>query len=80
MNQMLPRALRDFIAEKIRSGQYASEDDVVRAGLEALRYLEAQHRALLDEVDKGIADADAGRYSAKSVDQIIAEMEREFGD
>jgi len=80
MNQMLPRALRDFIAEKVRSGQYASEDDVVRAGLEALQFIETQHAALVGEIDKGIADADAGRFSTKSVDQIIAEMEREFGD
>jgi antitoxin ParD1/3/4 len=50
-----------FIDEAVRSGRYASRDEVVREGLRVLREREDEVAAIRAAVQRGIEDADAGR-------------------
>jgi antitoxin ParD1/3/4 len=62
------------IRRRVQSGAYASEVDVIRAGLRALdRDDDAQRLARLDaSIARGVADADAGRVHA--AEDVFAEL------
>jgi antitoxin ParD1/3/4 len=50
-----------FIDKAIKSGRYASRDDVIREGLDRVRDRQAQWARFDAEIRKGIDDLDAGR-------------------
>lgn len=86
MTLSLGPELEQFIEEKVRSGQYASREDVVRAGLATLMQhdrleqrpldeLEAIFPGFRDKIAEGLADARAGRLS--DGDAFFDELERE---
>lgn len=81
MNVSLPSDMAKFIEDEVEAGGYASSSEVVR---EALRLLqrdkarEAEKLAILRrEINIGLADAEAGRLSRKSVMDIADEVRRE---
>lgn len=81
MNVSLPSDMAKFVEDEVEAGSYASSSEVVR---EALRLLqrdkarEAEKLAILRrEINIGLADAEAGRLSRKSVMDIADEVRRE---
>ena len=70
----LPEDLRAFAEERVRSGQSASAEDVVRDALE-----EKKRAVLREALDAGIADLDAGRGIETSPDELMAEIYADVG-
>jgi len=81
MNISLPEEMVEFVEREVASGGYTSSSEVVREALRLLRHdkeLEAGKLAILKRaVSLGIADADAGRFSGKTVFDIADEVRRE---
>lgn len=85
MNVSLPKDMLDFVEGEVADGGYASSSEVVREALRLLQHdkaLEREKVAILRrEVGLGIADAEAGRLSSKSVKDLADEVRREhFGE
>jgi len=78
----LPRDLQDYIDIKIQSGEFAGVLDVVATALAEMREREEPYEedieALRREIDLGIADDDAGRYSDLTVMQIAEQTRRKM--
>jgi antitoxin ParD1/3/4 len=74
MNVSLTSALADFVEEEVGSGAYVSASEVVRDGLRLLqreRQVAREKLAILRrEVDAGLEDMRAGRYSDRTVGEI----------
>jgi len=74
MNVSLTSALADFVEEQVGSGAYVSASEVVRDGLRLLqreRQVAREKLAILRrEVDAGLEDMRAGRYSDRTVAEI----------
>ena len=58
----ITQELDDLIRERVSSGKYESQAEVVREALELLRIRdEREDSALREEIQKGLDDLDAGR-------------------
>ena len=81
MNVSLPQALAEFVEKEVASGNYATASEVVRDGLRMLReeraVYEEKHTILRREIQKGIDDVEAGRFSDRSIEEILAEVQAE---
>ena len=77
MNVMLKPELEAFVADKVKSGQYANPSELVNEALEALReqeqYSPEQEEYLRREIKKGLDELDAGKYSEFNAEKIIAQ-------
>ena len=84
MNVSLPAGLARFVEAAVDSGEYGTASEVVRDGLRLLQQRRAAHAARLEalrrEVAGGFADIEAGRISDRSIDDIAAGVEAEFGE
>ena len=69
----LPPDVQDQIRQQIATGQYGSEDDVLRAALQALTL---RHDELV-AIQAGIDDMEAGRL--RPFDDVDAELRGQFG-
>ncbi len=74
----LPRDLRDYIDSKVESGEYRDEVEVLAAAVAIMRQEEEDTDALRREIDLGIAAADAGRFSDRTVMQIAEQTKRKM--
>lgn len=70
MSFQLPPDLDDQVKERLATGQYESEDDVLRQALRALRWQEQETTA----IQEGIDDMEAGRV------RPLRESDREYRD
>ena len=81
MNVSLPAALAEFVEKEVASGNYATASEVVRDGLRMLREERAVYEEKLAilrrEIQIGLDDAEAGRFSDRSVMDILADIEAE---
>lgn len=81
MNVSLPADMVDFVEGEVAEGGYASSSEVVRDALRLLQHdkaLEQEKLAILRrEINIGLADAAAGRFSSKTVKDIADEVRRE---
>ncbi len=81
MNVSLPSDMAKFVEDEVDGGGYSSSSEVVREALRLLqrdKALEAEKLAILrPEVNIGLADAAAGRFSRKSLKDIAEEVRRE---
>ena len=81
MNVSLPAALAEFVEKEVASGNYSTASEVVRDGLRMLREERAVYEEKLAilrrEIQIGLDDLDAGRFSEKSVMDILADIEAE---
>ncbi|QDU87210.1 hypothetical protein Pla175_05670 [Pirellulimonas nuda] len=73
MTLPVPNDLAQEIADRIAAGQYKSEEDFVRAAVEALRRQDTE----LAAIEEGIAAWREGRVS--DLDEFSAELRKEFG-
>lgn len=78
MNVSLPAEMAAFVESELASGDYASASEVVRDALRLLRReraAEQERLAILRrEIQRGIDDADAGRFSTESITDIAARV------
>ncbi len=84
MNVSLTAEFVEFIEREVAAGEYGTASEVVRAALRSLRR-EAELRAeklavLRREVGIGAAQADAGRFSSRSIADISAAVTREHAE
>ena len=81
MNVSLPTDMVDFVNNEVATGGYTSASEVVRDALRLLQHdkaLEEEKLAILRrEVNIGLADAAAGRFSKRSVREIFDEVRHE---
>lgn len=85
MNVSLPADMVEFVEGEVAEGGYASSSEVVRDALRLLQHdkaLEQEKLAILRrEINLGLEDAAAGRFSSKTVRDIADEVRREhFGE
>ena len=73
MSYNLPPDVQDQIRQQIATGQYNSEDDVLRAALRALAF----RRDELAAIQAGLDDVEAGRLSP--FEEVDADIRRQFG-
>jgi antitoxin ParD1/3/4 len=75
MNVSLTKELHEYVETEVASGDFASASEVVRAGLRALRgeraVVQEKLEILRREIQIGVDDVEAGRFAARSVDQIF---------
>jgi Arc/MetJ-type ribon-helix-helix transcriptional regulator len=70
----LPDDLRAFAEERVRAGQNASVNDVIREALE-----DKKRAALNEALDVGLAELDAGLGTRSSPEKLMAEIQAELG-
>jgi putative addiction module CopG family antidote len=73
MSYNLPPDVQDQIRQQIATGQYSSEDDVLRAALRALAFRRDEFAA----IQAGLDDVEAGRLHA--FEEVDADIRRQFG-
>jgi antitoxin ParD1/3/4 len=75
MNVNLTPEMAEYVSAELKSGDYASASELVREALRVLkrdREVEAEKLALLRAaIDAGIEDAEQGRFSDRSVSDIV---------
>jgi antitoxin ParD1/3/4 len=69
---------RAYVENKVRSGEYESEEAVYDAAIEALQREDEAFEALRREIDIGLADADAGRFSDLNAIEIGEAAKRQL--
>lgn len=78
MNVSLPGDMVEFVEGEVSQGGYASSSEVVREALRLLRHEKAQQAEKLAilrrEIGMGVAAANAGRFSKRSVQDILDEV------
>jgi len=81
MNVSLPAALAEFVEKEVASGNYSTASEVVRDGLRMLReeraIYEEKLAILKREVQVGLDDVRAGRFSDRTVMEILAAVQAE---
>ena len=81
MNVSLPAALAEFVEKEVASGNYSTASEVVRDGLRMLReeraIYEEKLAILRREIQVGLDDVEAGRFSDRSLMDILADIEAE---
>jgi Arc/MetJ-type ribon-helix-helix transcriptional regulator len=70
----LPEDLQAFAEERVRIGESASVDDVVRDAIERKKLA-----VLREALDVGIAELDAGLGVETTPDELMAEISAELG-
>jgi antitoxin ParD1/3/4 len=82
MNVQIDSAQQAFINELVTSGKYASENDVIRAGLRLLQEQAAERAAQLEElrqkIQVGLDDFERGDFAELDMAAIKAEARQEW--
>jgi Arc/MetJ-type ribon-helix-helix transcriptional regulator len=63
MLEIYPPELRDFVAQKIASGEFKSADEFAVRAATIYRDMDRRHQELKESVQAGIDDLEAGRYT-----------------
>ena len=74
MKHAYPPDVLQFVQRSLETGEYASEDDVVVAGMRALRDVKQRHQSLRDDIQAALAELDVGQGEPWEVDGIKAEL------
>jgi len=73
----LDSQLEDFVSTLVETGRYESEGAVLRAGIRMLQGYEARLAALDTAIERGLADADAGRSTP--LEEVRERLSVQFG-
>jgi len=80
MNVSVPDLMRDWVQSRIDSGNYASVSDYVRDLIRrdqiATTHRELRLSALDAAIERGVADADAGRVH--DLDEVFDELDAKY--
>jgi putative addiction module CopG family antidote len=74
MKYTYPPDVLQFIQRSLETGEYASEGDVVVAGMRALCEVKQRHQSLRDDIQAALAEIDAGQAEPWEIDGIKAEL------
>lgn len=76
MNISIDPKMQQFIEEKVRSGQYNTAEDVIRAGLITLQQQEAYGEFAPGELDEllGAAEASIQQHGAIPAEEVFDEL------
>ena len=73
--------LKDFVQEKVASGSFGSEAEVMITALELMkRDEEAALSRIREEVEIGAIQAERGEFVNQTISEIFDEAEREYRD
>ncbi len=64
--------LEAVVEDLVKNGRYGSKSEVLREGVRLVQEREAEMAELLASIDRGIADADAGRVTP--AEEVFAEL------
>jgi antitoxin ParD1/3/4 len=82
LNVNLTEPLAKFVEREVAGGDYQSASELVRDALRLLKHEKATQSAKLialkREIGRGIADADAGRWATRSLDDISRDIRENF--
>ena len=67
MSADLGEMLEKFVTKLVATGRYHSKSEVLREGVRLIQEREARLAALDASIERGVADADAGRVKTASV-------------
>jgi antitoxin ParD1/3/4 len=76
MSVDLGERLETFVKEMVESGRYNSKSEVLREGLRLVQDREARLKAFDAAIERGLADADAGR--TKPAAEVFDRLERKY--
>ena len=76
MSVDLGERLESFVNEMVASGRYNSKSEVLREGLRLVQDREARLKAFDAAIERGLADADAGR--TKSAAEVFDRLEQKY--
>jgi putative addiction module CopG family antidote len=74
MSVTLPPDIQEFVRQAIANGEFANEDDVLIAGVRALRELKSRHESLRREIQVAVNEMDAGQGEPWDLDEIKQEL------
>lgn len=72
----LGKELEDYIDGLVKSGRYETRDDVLKEGLRVLELRERRKRELDEALDRGLADAAAGRV--QPIEDVAARLKAKY--
>ncbi len=72
----LPPEMANFIRQKVSSGLYSSNSEIIREALRSMMERERRLEMLDTAVVRGVADAEAGRV--QDIDEVRAELHGRF--
>lgn len=70
--------LEEAVAELVTSGVYGSREELLREGARLVHERESRRAAIHAAIERGIADADAGRLIP--IEDVIAEFRERYRD
>ena len=73
------KQFREYVGRKVASGEYASEDDALRAIIGMLEAQEFQQAELRRLIGIGVAQLRAGEYSTRPVEDIVRDVKARMG-
>lgn len=76
MSVDLGERLEAFVNELVASGRYNSKSEVLREGLRLVQDRETRLAAFEAEIERGLADADAGR--TKPAEEVFQRLEAKY--
>jgi len=79
MSDTFPQDVQEFVQQAIANGEYANEDEVVIAGVRALRELKQRHTELRQDIQVAIDELDRGDGEPWDADAIKAEFDGSLG-
>jgi Arc/MetJ-type ribon-helix-helix transcriptional regulator len=74
MKHAYPPDILEFVQRSLATGEFASEEDVVLAGMRALSEARQRHLSLRDDVQAALMEIDAGQCEPWDIDNIKAEL------
>lgn len=78
MSVTLPPDIQEFVRQAIANGDFANEDDVLIAGVRALRELKSRHDSLRHDIQAAIDEMDAGQGEPWDLGEIKHELGRQL--
>ena len=70
--------LQAYVQKKIANGEFGSAEEFAAEAIRVYRDLESGHEALRKEIQRRIAESDAGRSGPLVIEEIKAELAAEL--
>ena len=77
MSETFPQDMQEFVQQAVANGEYVSEEDVVVAGLRALRELKQRHDTLRHDIQVAVSELDRDEGEPWDAEAIKAELDEQ---
>ena len=74
MQESYPPDVQQFMQEKLQSGEYGSEDDLVTDAVRVLRVVGNHHQKLREDIQAGLKELDEGKGEPWDIDDMKKEL------